>query len=137
MVQKTEDYVLTFGTFDILHPGHEYYLKNAKMHGDKIVMILATDANVLRFKNRLPRNNQEMRLQNIQQSFQFLDTVLIGEGNNPFQWLEIYKPKVICLGYDQMGFSDKLDTYIEKENLDTKVVRIQPFCEDIYKSSKM
>ncbi len=102
MVQKTEDYVLTFGTFDILHPGHEYYLKNAKMHGDKIVTILATDANVLRFKGRLPRNNQETRLQNIQQSFQFLDSVLIGEGSNPFQWLEIYKPKVICLGYDQL-----------------------------------
>jgi len=79
MVQKTEDYVLTFGTFDILHPGHEYYLKNAKMHGDKIVTILATDANVLRFKGRLPRHNQETRLQNIQSSFKFLDSVLIGE----------------------------------------------------------
>lgn len=137
IVQKTEDNVLTFGTFDILHPGHEYYLKNARMHGDKIVTILATDVNVLRFKGRLPRNNQEKRWENIQKSFKFLDTVLIGEGVNPFRWLEIYKPKIICLGYDQIGFSDKLDTYIQTEKLDTKVLRIQPFREDIYKSSKM
>ena len=26
--------VLAFGTFDILHKGHEFYLKQAKKHGE-------------------------------------------------------------------------------------------------------
>lgn len=42
--------VLTFGTFDIFHPGHEYYLREAKKHGDKLVTVIARDQTVKNVK---------------------------------------------------------------------------------------
>ena len=47
----------------------------------------------------------------------------------------MYLPKVICLGYDQKWFSNDLENYLKENNLDIEIIRIEPFKEDIYKSS--
>jgi hypothetical protein len=44
-------------------------------------------------------------------------------------------PKVICLWYDQVGFSQKLEDYIKEENLNIFVKRIKPYKQDKFKSS--
>lgn len=135
-VKKTNDYVLTFWTFDIVHPWHEYYLKNAKLYWDKLITIIATDKNVYKFKSKLPKNSEKVRLENIQ-NLKISNIVLIWSWNNPMKWLDKYKPKIICLWYDQMWFSDKLNNHIRENNLDIKIFRINSFREDIYKSSKL
>jgi FAD synthetase len=38
--------VLATGTFDLLHPGHLFYLEQSKALGDELVVIVARDANV-------------------------------------------------------------------------------------------
>src|SRR5665647_999520 len=38
--------VVATGTFDILHPGHIYYLEESKKLGDELWVIVARDANV-------------------------------------------------------------------------------------------
>lgn len=35
--------VLTYGTFDLLHPGHIYLLKEAKKLGDELIVGVSTD----------------------------------------------------------------------------------------------
>ena len=40
------DVVVGQGTFDILHPGHLHYLRDAKAMGDRLVVIVARSANV-------------------------------------------------------------------------------------------
>ena len=47
----------------------------------------------------------------------------------------MYLPKVICLGYDQVWFSNMLDDFLKSENIDAKVVRLDSFKPEIYKSS--
>ena len=42
---------MAFGTFDLLHPGHEHFLKQAKRYGDLIVVI-ARDNTVLKVKGK-------------------------------------------------------------------------------------
>jgi glycerol-3-phosphate cytidylyltransferase-like family protein len=44
-------------------------------------------------------------------------------------------PKVICLWYDQIGFSQKLEDYIKEEKLNIYVKRIKPYKQDKFKSS--
>gem|GEM_PF-2920555 len=50
--------VLTFGTFDHLHPGHESYLIQAKAYGDELITIVALDETVKRIKGKLPDHDQ-------------------------------------------------------------------------------
>lgn len=45
-----ETLVMTNGCFDILHPGHVSYLKNAKQLGDKLIVAVNTDDSVRRLK---------------------------------------------------------------------------------------
>jgi FAD synthetase len=47
---KKKRVVMTFGTFDLLHPGHLHYLSEAKKLGDYLITIVARDATVERLK---------------------------------------------------------------------------------------
>ena len=38
--------VLATGTFDLLHPGHVYFLTQARAMGDELFVIVARDSNV-------------------------------------------------------------------------------------------
>ena len=53
--------VMATGTFDILHLGHIYFLKEAKKLGDKLVVIVATDSTVRRLKHE-PVTSENIRL---------------------------------------------------------------------------
>ncbi len=59
-----EKKVMTFGTFDLLHKGHVYFLKQASKYG-KLVVVVARDKNVLKVKGKKPINSERKRLQNI------------------------------------------------------------------------
>jgi FAD synthetase len=47
---KTKKTVMTFGTFDRLHPGHEYYLSEARKYGDCLITVVARDKTVVDIK---------------------------------------------------------------------------------------
>jgi len=49
--------VMTFGTFNIFHKGHEFYLREAKKFGDKLYVVVALDSTVLKIKDKLPKND--------------------------------------------------------------------------------
>ncbi|MCD4694128.1 adenylyltransferase/cytidyltransferase family protein, partial [bacterium] len=50
--------VMCFGTFDNLHLGHLFYLKEAKKFGDYLVVVIARDNNVKKIKGRCPREDE-------------------------------------------------------------------------------
>ena len=89
--------VLTFGTFDIFHPGHEYYLHEAKKYGDMLITIVARDETV---KGKLPRNDEEQRRKIVEEA-SIANTVVLGALENYYACIDKYKPQTICLGYDQ------------------------------------
>lgn len=132
--KEIEDIVLTFWTFDIFHEWHKHFLNEAKNYWDKLVTIVATDENVFRFKWTLPENNENKRREIIKKSW-ISDLVEVWEWNNPMKWIDIYNPKVICLWYDQIWFSEMLKNYIKEKKINIQVLRLKPFKENIYKSS--
>jgi len=133
-IKNIKNNVLTFGSFDVVHKWHSYYLNQAKKYWDKLITIIATDKNIENFKNFKPHNNQQKRLEDIQK-LNISDEVIAWNEENPMLWIEKYAPKVICLWYDQRGFTDKLDQYIEENNLDIEIIRIKSYKPEIYKSS--
>ncbi len=48
--EKGETVVLAGGCFDILHPGHVFFLEKAKKVGDKLVVLLESDQKVKELK---------------------------------------------------------------------------------------
>jgi glycerol-3-phosphate cytidylyltransferase-like family protein len=50
-------------------------------------------------------------------------------------WIETFKPKVVALWYDQVGFSQMLEDFIKKNQLTTVVLRLDPYKENEMKSS--
>ncbi|MDD2870647.1 MAG: riboflavin kinase [Candidatus Gracilibacteria bacterium] len=133
-IKKIKYNVLTFGSFDYVHEGHKYFLNKAKKYSDKLITIIATDKNIEKFKGKKPHFKLIERIKHIKE-LNISDEVIGGNETNPLIWIDIYNPKIICLGYDQIGFSDNLKKYIKYKNLDTKIIRINPYKEKKYKSS--
>ena len=129
--------VMAFGSFDILHKGHEAYLKEAKGYGDYLIVIVARDENIIRFKGRKPKNDENSRLGQIKK-LNFVDEAVLGRKGNIFDVLEEFKPDIVCLGYDQKTVEEeKLREELEKRNIQAEIARAKPYKEDVYKSSKL
>ena len=98
--------VLTFGTFDILHPGHEHYLQQAKQFGDELIVVIARDETVKAVKGKLPRNDESKR-QGAVSSLSFVTDAVLGNKGDKLDIVIEHSPQIICLGYDQTFFTDK------------------------------
>jgi len=129
--------VMAFGSFDILHKGHEHYLKEAKSFGNYLVVIVARDENIIRFKGKKPKHDENYRLEKVKK-LDFVDEAVLGNKDNIFEVLEEYRPNIVCLGYDQKTVEEeKLKQELEKRNLKAEIVRAKPYKEDVFKSSKL
>ena len=94
---------MVFGTFDVLHPGHLNYFKQALKFGDFLIVVVARDKNVLKLKGKKPKNNEKIRLKRIKK---MVDKAVLGYVSDRFKIVEKEKPAVICFGYDQKVNSD-------------------------------
>jgi len=118
--------VLAFGTFDKLHRGHIYYLKQAKKYGHLTVLI-ARDLTVNAVKGRFPENNEQKRLTQVKK-LNITDNVILGNFSNKYTVLDYVKPDIIALGYNQKFFTDKLREELEKRRLyNTKILRMKEY----------
>ncbi|MFH1426887.1 MAG: adenylyltransferase/cytidyltransferase family protein [Candidatus Kerfeldbacteria bacterium] len=129
MTGQEKKTVLAFGTFDRLHEGHRFFLRSAREHGERLVVVVARDNNVEQIKGRLPREDEQTRRQKVQEC-EGVDEAQLGKE----QWeahldvLAEVKPDVICLGYDQKAVLP---------DGPWKVIRIDAFEPERYKSSLM
>ena len=128
--------VMCAGTFDIIHPGHLYFLSEAKKYGDKLIVVVARDGTSERMKGKKPVHNEKERLEGIR-SLEIVDEAVLGKQGNIFDIIEEIKPDVICLGYDQKVLKQELEDELKKRNIKCEVVRIASYMPNLYKSSKM
>lgn len=134
IVAKKEVKVLTFGTFDLVHDGHLYYLSNAKKYWDNLVTIVARDKSVQKFKGKSPLYSEEKRINDVE-NFQVSDIVELGHESDYFACIKRHNPKVICLGYDQKSANVWLQKYLDENNLTITIVILPPYRENELKSS--
>ena len=127
--------VLIFGTFDGLHEGHLNFFKQAREEGDYLIAVVGRDSTVEKVKKRLPKHNEQERLEAVQ-NCGLVDFARLGnEGVSPYVVVKEVSPDVICLGYDQTHFTDKLEAKIKEMGLTIEVRRLEPYQPEIYKSS--
>ena len=116
--------VLAGGVFDIIHPGHIHTLNAAKALGDVLVVVVATDSTAEKMKKRTPLHKQEQR-RNLVKSLSMVDLCVIGKEGDIFKTVEVIKPEIIALGYDQTHQEKFITDGCKKLHLNIKVARLQ------------
>ncbi len=120
--------VVVAGTFDIIHEGHIKMLWKAKeIAGDdgELIVIIARDENVKRFKGRSPIIRESSRAY-IVKSFKPVDRVVLGE-KDPLDSIVKLRPDIIVLGYDQWAGEKWLKEELKKRGLEVEVIRLPRF----------
>lgn len=132
------DRVAVFGTFDIFHPGHISFLKQAKKLGDFLLVVVARDQSVKEAKDRLPRETEIKRLRAVRQSTLADKAILGSKTNNYFRTLRTNKIGIIALGYDQKPSIYQLKKQLRRHRLNNlKIIRLKSYNPAKYKSSKL
>jgi len=113
--------ILATGTFDLLHPGHIYFLTQARALGDELFVIVARDSNVTHKPK--PVVPEEQRLEMVS-ALGIVDKALLGSEKDMFEPLKYIRPDIIALGYDQRFDAELLEEELAKRGLPANVVRI-------------
>lgn len=127
---------MVFGAFDILHKGHEFFLKEAKKYGDELIVVVGLDETIQFLKKRKPYNSQNSRIENLKK-LNIVDKVFSGNKKDKFKVIEDIKPDILVFGYDQESFNSNIQEELEKRNLEQiKIKNINTsFFPEQYKSS--
>lgn len=123
--------VLVFGTFDILHPGHEHFLMEAKRYGDALTAVVARDTTVEKLKGREPLFTENVRILNLER-MGIADAVRFGYEDDKMQIIREENPSIICLGYDQKMFVEEMKMTFPA----IEIKKLAPHEPEQYKSSK-
>jgi FAD synthetase len=126
--------VVATGTFDILHPGHLYYLTESKKMGDELWVIVARDANV---KHKPKPVIPEEQRRNMVAALRPVDHAVLGDLHDMFRPIREISPDVITIGFNQHFDIDRLDRELAGQQLHARVVRIGSYSGDALCSSRL
>jgi FAD synthetase len=125
--------VVATGTFDILHPGHLFYLTESRRLGDELYVIVARDVNV---KHKPPPIIPEEQRLIMIQALKPVDHAWLGDLHDMFRPVEEIRPDVITLGYNQHFDEKELDAALRSRGLDCRLVRIDRYSGGDLSSSR-
>lgn len=127
--------VLLFGTFDGLHEGHKYLLREAKKMGDRVVVVLALDEVVKRLKGRPPKHTYEERFATLDREGLADGIIPSDEIEGTYSVVQSIQPDIVVFGYDQQELQRDLTDYLQKTNKNIRTVTLAAFEPERYKSS--
>jgi cytidyltransferase-like protein len=127
--------ILVFGVFDGIHGGHEFFLRNARIHGDRLTAAVAPDDIVRKLKNRETRLSETDRIAALSASG-LVDHAVIGD-RELSSWGVIHsiKPTIIALGYDQDALARAVAVALPSFPFPLEIVRIPGYRPDELHSS--
>ena len=99
--------VFTNGVFDLLHPGHVRYLRDARALGDLLIVGLNADASVRRNKGSGRPINSEHERAEVLAALASVDAVVIFEEDTPAEIIRLVQPDVLVKGRGLGGRPDR------------------------------
>ncbi len=130
---------MVFGVFEIIHPGHEDFFRQARaLAADPYLIVsVARDSVVARVKGSAPRRAEAAR-RALLEAHDLVDEAILGDARGNIEHIVAAQPDVIALGYDQQGeFVDSLEEDLSARDLATKIVRLAAHKPEVYKTSKL
>ena len=112
------------GVFDILHPGHVFFLEKAKKFGDMLIVIVARDSTVIRNKGRKPIIPEKQRVKMVNY-LKPVDLAVLGKENDYIEIIEEINPDIIVFGPDQEVLEAELKEKLKERGINVKVEKIK------------
>jgi FAD synthetase len=126
--------IVATGTFDILHPGHVYYLEESKKLGDELFVIVARDTNVKHKPH--PIIPEEQRLKMVA-ALNPVDHAMLGDKTDMFRPIREIQPDIITIGFNQRFSEEDLARQLAERDLPARVVRIGKYAGGDLCSSRL
>lgn len=119
--------VLVGGRFNLIHPGHIYFLEKARALGDYLVVVVASDQTIRNSGKEMIFPEEERK--RMLEALRAVNKAVIGYDISGVQgYLKIIrevKPDIIAVGYDQ-DFAG-LKKLLEKERIPARIVKIKNY----------
>jgi FAD synthetase len=131
--------IMVFGTFDMIHEGHQQFFKQARALAKEphLIVSVARESAARRHKGYSPRHDEAARLADVLADT-LVDEAVLGDEMGYLQHILAARPDIIALGYDQRGeYVDHLERDLTGAGLHTKIVRLEPYQPDVFKTSKL
>ncbi|MBI9098970.1 MAG: adenylyltransferase/cytidyltransferase family protein [Spirochaetaceae bacterium] len=127
--------VLVFGTFDVIHPGHKFFLEQSAEYGDKLVAVIARDDFVSSIKKKTPVHSQEERIKHIISSGLVDDACLSDKITGTFNVVMKINPQVVCFGHDQIKLAESFKKWMDIHDKKIEIVTVDPYKREKYSST--
>ncbi|HXQ94418.1 MAG TPA: adenylyltransferase/cytidyltransferase family protein [Thermoplasmata archaeon] len=114
--------VMATGVFDLLHPGHVYFLTEAKKLGDELVVVVARDQTARRLK-REPFVPEHLRREMVE-ALKPVDRAILGSTTDIYETVVRERPDIIALGYNQLWNEREVEGECARRGVPAKVVRL-------------
>ena len=108
---------MVFGVFDRLHSGHISFLRQAVRLGDQLVVAVARDSIVKELKKKIPMESEDTRVSRVARVEGVTHAMLGDHELSSWNVIAMYKPDIICLGYDQQWIKKDIEDRITKGSL--------------------
>jgi D-beta-D-heptose 7-phosphate kinase/D-beta-D-heptose 1-phosphate adenosyltransferase len=92
--------VFTNGVFDLLHPGHVRYLRDARVLGDALIVAVNSDRSVRALKGPNRPVNAEQERAEVLRGLGSVDAVVIFDEDTPHRVIRAIQPDVLVKGAD-------------------------------------
>lgn len=116
--------IVATGTFDIIHPGHLFYLDQSRALGDELYVIVAREQNVKHKPKPIIPEDQRLAMV---LGLKPVDHAVLGDLTDKFRPIREIKPDIITIGFNQRFTSEDLEAELKREGLDIRVVRVGEF----------
>ncbi|GAB7093653.1 adenylyltransferase/cytidyltransferase family protein [Halolamina litorea] len=111
------------GTFDLIHPGHVHYLREAASVADELHVIVARDPNVTHKESPVLPARQR---RDVVDAIDAVAEAHLGHESDIFVPIERIDPDVIVLGYDQHHDEEAVQAALDERGIDCEVTRAGP-----------
>jgi FAD synthetase len=120
--------VMATGVFDILHLGHIHYLEESRKQGDYLLVVVASDKTAER-NGKKPIFSEKTRTKMVN-SLKVVDEAITGGSGNIYDTVEMLRPDVITLGFDQRFDEEQIIKECSIRGLNVEVYRCSPLVTD-------
>ena len=128
--------VLVFGVFDLLHPGHVAFLRDAAKHGSELIVVITPDARVKAEKGRTPFFTARERATMVA-SIKDVSSAVIGDRGTTWTTVKRLRPDVICIGHDQRADHPAFLAQLNSLSKKPRIIRLRAKKASRYASSRI